>query len=597
MQLRADTKVRTWFQKKSLKQKLLLSCVTITFIPMIVIVAVFINYTINVTHERQVEQTSAYADQLIQNFTFEIEKAEIMASSLAEFVPLENYLYMDFADDTQAFRYYETAIHPMVAGYNNSKSGIRIRIYHNRDLPNFSVELNNQLDRFVEENFEDNPFVRNTSFWAHLNCYPLQPVLCYFVTVADHVTYHDTACVVSVQLKEKVFHSYFENIATEEDLILVTDRNGTILTSNDETLRSMNVSELDCSAANIDALMDSKEVVLNGEKYLVINRSSDVLCLSMLVSNTVVKRELLQSTLTIFAIGILLTLLSGMMVFFSTKRSMVGIEALIQKMRNPNRSQIHQMAKDVTDETSSDEITQLDTAFTKMMRQIDELMDRIKNDEIRLRDEIITRQQAELQYLQHQINPHYLFNTLESIRMNLVIKNDYETANVIKIFAASIRRYMNMKEQEASLFEEMEFIEKYIFIQNYRNEGKIDYQLEASDSVLRHRILKLLIQPVVENCVIHGYETKTESQQIRVRIVRQEDLIRITVSDNGCGMPEEKLQKLRHYLYNADEGNSVGLRNVYQRMKLAYGEKANLMINSTESVGTEVTLIIPANHN
>ena len=589
--------MRSWFQKKSLKQKLLLSCVTITFIPMIVIVAVFINYTINVTHERQVEQTNAYADQLIQNFTFEIEKAEIMASSLAEFVPLENYLYMDFDDDVQAFRYYETAIHPMVAGYNNSKSGIRIRIYHNRDLPNFSVELNNQLDQFVEENFDHNPFVRNSSFWTHLNYYPLQPVLCYFVTVSDYVMHHEPVCVVSVQLKEKVFQSYFENIAKEEDLILVTDRKGNILTSNDETLHSLNVSDLDCSAKNLEELMASQEVVLNQEKYLVINRSSDVLCLSMLVSNTQVKRELLKSTLMIFSIGVLLTLLSAFMVFIMTKRSMSGIEALIRKMRNPNRSQIHQMAKDVTDETSSDEIAQLDTAFTKMMRQIDELMDRIKNDEIRLRDEIITRQQAELQYLQHQINPHYLFNTLESIRMNLVIKNDYETANVIKIFAASFRRYMNLKEQEASLFEEMEFIEKYIFIQNYRMEGKIDYKLEASDSVLRHRILKLLIQPIVENSVIHGYETKTEAKQIRVSIVRKEDSIWITVSDNGCGMPEDKLQALREYFYHADDSSSVGLRNVYQRMKLAYGEKADLRISSTESVGTEVTLIIPANHN
>ena len=156
---------------------------------------------------------------------------------------------------------------------------------------------------------------------------------------------------------------------------------------------------------------------------------------------------------------------------------------------------------------------------------------------------------------------------------------------------------MYMKEQEVSLFEEMQFIEKYIFIQNYRMEGKIDYQLEASDSVLRNRILKLLIQPVVENCIIHGYEGKTEPQKICIRIVRQEETIRITVSDNGCGIPEEKLQKLSNYLYHVDDSNSLGLRNVYQRMKLAYGEKANLMINSTESVGTEVTLIIPASHN
>jgi len=239
--------------------------------------------------------------------------------------------------------------------------------------------------------------------------------------------------------------------------------------------------------------------------YVTINRSSDVLRLSILVPQSLLQEELFQSMLTILSVGIFLIAISSFLVYFSTQQSLAGVDRLIRKMRNVNRNSIHHMAKDTFDENSKDEIAQLDHAFTTMMGQIDDLMGKIKSDELRWKDEIIARQQAELDYLQHQINPHYMFNTLEAIRMNLVLKNDFETANVIKIFAGTIRRYMNMKEQYTSLLAEMDFIEKYIFIQNYRMEKKIDYYLEASETVLSHQILKLLIQPIVENSVIHGF--------------------------------------------------------------------------------------------
>lgn len=585
------------FQKKPLKEKLLYTCLFFTLIPMVIIVTVFIFQMKDDAYERQIERTNAYADRLIQNYTLEIEKAELMATSLADFVPLETYLYTEFDSDHQALQYYEATIHPMIASYNNSKSGTRVRIYHNQELPNFSVELNNSLDQFIEQHFEQNLFLKYPSFWVHLNCYPLQPVLCYFIAVADQRTYPDPAYVVSVQLKEKVFHSYIENEPVESNLILVMDEFGNILTSNDAQYTGQNFSEIGASAENLEQLSSSSDILIDKEKYLAINRSSDVLHLSILVSDTRLQKELLHSTILILLIGAVLTSLSAAMIVCTTQKSLAGIETLMHKMHNVNRSRIHRMAKNTTDETNHDEIAQLDTAFTKMMQQIDDLMNQIKNDELRLKDEIIARQQAELSYLQQQINPHYLFNTLETIRMNLVIKNDYETANVIKIFASSIRRYMDMKEQYASLFEEMAFIEKYIFIQNYRMESDIDYQLDANDSVLCHRVLKLLIQPIIENSIIHGFETKVSNKQIRVSISKQDDLLFIKVSDNGCGMDETKLAALRSYIYSTNSTSSVGLRNVFLRTKLAYGETSDMLINSTENAGTEVTLIVPANHD
>lgn len=583
-----------FFRKASLKNKLLYSSIVITVIPMLVLVAFFVNQSQNTTYDWHIERTNNYADQLIQNFTSEIEKAEIMANSLVEYYPLEEYLYTDFDNTRTAFAYYEEAIHPIVTGYNNSKSGMRIRIYHHQDVPNFSVELNNQLDQFIEDHFETNPFSKHAAFWAHLECRPLDPVLCYFSAKRDEATLVDTAYVVSIQLKEKVFYSYIKNEDPDNSLILLMDQFGNILTSNDRQYARQKLQDLDPSLTDVKQLMNSEEISIGNKHYVTINRSSDVLRMSILVPQSLLQEELFQSMLTILFLGIFLIAISSFLVYFSTQQSLAGVDRLIRKMRNVNRNSIHHMAKDTFDENSKDEIAQLDHAFTTMMGQIDDLMGKIKSDELRWKDEIIARQQAELDYLQHQINPHYMFNTLESIRMNLVLKNDFETANVIKIFAGTIRRYMNMKEQHTSLLTEMDFIEKYIFIQNYRMEKKIDYCLEASETVLSHQILKLLIQPIVENSIIHGFETTTDNKIIRVTITKQADLLHIAVLDNGSGISAEDLADLRKYIYSIDDRSSVGLRNVYLRIKLAYGDRANLLISSTEGVGTEVTLIVPA---
>ncbi len=194
--------------------------------------------------------------------------------------------------------------------------------------------------------------------------------------------------------------------------------------------------------------------------------------------------------------------------------------------------------------------------------------------------------------MQQQINPHYLFNTLESIRMKLILKNDREDANIVKLFAESFRRYIDMKNETSSLREEMSFIEKYIFIQNYRLEKKVNYELMASESTLSCMVPKLLIQPVVENAVIHGIEPKDGPGNITVTIARQGETIVIKVVDDGNGIEKEKLRELREHVYGEENGGSIGLQNVYRRIRLIYGEKGNMFIESGEGTGTKVTLIL-----
>jgi len=580
-------------KNRSIKQRLIYSSILITLIPMIILEVGFSIHTKNVTFNQTMNSAGELADRLISNYSLEIEKAELMVSSLAEFTPLQTYLYTDFESRQEEFKYYQGTIHPMVSGYNNSKGSTRIRIYHNQDIPNYSLELNNELDDFISRNFEENPFVKGSAFWMQVDCYPFHPVLSYFRIVQDKTSNYNTAYVASVHLKEKAFSSYLAGVEPESTLVLLTDDDGNILTTNDETISGKRIGEVDSEFVISENENGSKKIRFRNQEYYLISRSSKPLYLTVLVSDHMLTKSLRESLSSIVLIGLVFLVLAAVLLAYSTDRITMGIGLLMNKMKDVTKTSIHTLAKDSAVEGSHDEIVQLDSAFTKMMQQIDELVEQVREDEAKLKDEIISRQQAEMTYLQQQINPHYLFNTLEAFRMNMYLKNDLETASMIKMFAESFRRYINITDNVTTLFEETAFIEKFIAIQNYRLGNKITFQLVAKDRDLSTEILKLLIQPIVENSVTHGLEDKAEGGSIVLIIKKTSTQLIIQVVDDGVGLSEDDLKRVRKTIYEDENVSSVALRNVYRRIKLYYGEEANLTIESELGVGSTVTMTIP----
>lgn len=198
-----------------------------------------------------------------------------------------------------------------------------------------------------------------------------------------------------------------------------------------------------------------------------------------------------------------------------------------------------------------------------------------------------------MEALQYQINPHYLFNTLEAIRMNLLIKNDYENAEIVKLFAESYRQQINMDTLFVTLFSEIDFVKKFIQIMNYRLRGTIAFETDVDVSAYYIRVPKLLLQPIVENAVTHGIEVSGQPGVIRLQAELDDTQLQITIHDNGIGMDETHLNELRHRVCTPDNKVSVGLPNVYKRIKLIYGSEASLNIFSQPGEGTRVVLRLP----
>ncbi|MCR5773137.1 MAG: sensor histidine kinase [Butyrivibrio sp.] len=245
----------------------------------------------------------------------------------------------------------------------------------------------------------------------------------------------------------------------------------------------------------------------------------------------------------------------------------------------------------------SDEIALLAKNYNTMANRINYLIDTVYKHQLRESESIMAKQKAELLALQSQINPHFLFNALESIRMHSIIKREQETARMIENLAVIQRQYVEWDSDIVKISEEMNFVTAYLDIQSYRFGDRLSYSLDIDDEVKDIEIPKLSIVTFVENACIHGAEPKPTKCWIFVRAYKKDDDIVIEIEDTGIGMEEDDIKALSDRMNNANidmlkQGIRVGIINACLRLKMYADGKIDFEISSELAVGTIITIKI-----
>lgn len=193
--------------------------------------------------------------------------------------------------------------------------------------------------------------------------------------------------------------------------------------------------------------------------------------------------------------------------------------------------------------------------------------------------------------LQAQINPHFLYNTLNSVGWMIKAGRNEEAQKMLTALGHQLRSAFR-EEPMASIAEEMELLEHYIYIQKIRYAERVDFILQAEDEVMDTRVPRLSFQPLVENAINYGVEYSSEMCTVKVHAYRQGDRVRIEVSDNGVGMDPERLRKVRNFTMQPRQ-HGIGLKNINQRLELIFGSYYQFLIDSQEGVGTKIIIEIP----
>jgi len=241
----------------------------------------------------------------------------------------------------------------------------------------------------------------------------------------------------------------------------------------------------------------------------------------------------------------------------------------------------------------NDEIGQIKRQFNQMVGNIRELMEEVQASSELTRNMERKQNEIKLKMLASQINPHFLYNALESIRMKAHLKGEKEISRTVKMLGKLMRKNLELTGKEIALHEEFDIIRCYLEIQKFRHEDRLMYELELDPAAENARILPLLIQPLVENSVVHGLERSIGGGTVKVRAWLEDGKLRVAVEDDGVGMAKEKLEEVRRSLseQNADR---IGLHNIQQRLLMTYGESAGLTMESEPDGGTRTTFAISA---
>jgi len=243
-----------------------------------------------------------------------------------------------------------------------------------------------------------------------------------------------------------------------------------------------------------------------------------------------------------------------------------------------------------------DEIGDLYRSFRSMVERINRLIHEVYQAELDKKQMEIGKTQAELRALHSQINPHFLFNTMEAIRMSLVKKGETDIAEIVGSFAKLFRSSIDWNSDMVPVAKEMDFIAHYVMILQFRFRGRIAFHVEMDPELAQASLPKFSVQPLVENSISHGIERKADGGSIHIRVCRDGGDMVIEVRDDGVGMQPERLEEVRASLSDLqalEKRENIGVANVHRRLVSLYGEAYGLRIDSASGAGTCVALRLP----
>ncbi|NQX62442.1 sensor histidine kinase [Paenibacillus qinlingensis] len=405
-------------------------------------------------------------------------------------------------------------------------------------------------------------------------------------------------------LMEKFFQKLFSSIQDGQSHMLVMDRHGGMFTGNgDAFFKSMNMEQLR-QAWNANSHPEGSNFTVNigDTPYLILATAIENLDAYLL--NVVSLKEPVTQihhtrNLFIAAAVVLIALLSAI-TYFLQGLILKKLHILRDSMKKVRRGDLNVQI----DMDAGGEVGELAHHFRQMMKKMNELIVEAVNKQAATKE-------AELSSLKNQIDAHFLYNTLENLKMMAEVEAQYTISNALTSLGAMMRYSLKWSSDQVQLRHEIQHIQNYIAIMNIRYDDKLELKLDIPSSYLDQEVLKMSLQPLVENAVKHGMNidrARREGVTIWIRASQNVDGMLIEVGDNGAGMSAHQLEELHEKMHMEDayfhnkygnrpereqEGNGIGMRNVTQRIKMYYGNEYGIWVESTEGTYTKVFMKLP----
>ncbi|GGF84968.1 sensor histidine kinase YesM [Paenibacillus albidus] len=287
----------------------------------------------------------------------------------------------------------------------------------------------------------------------------------------------------------------------------------------------------------------------------------------------------------IFACILLLGLLLGYRLARSVVRPITKLTGKMRRIESGDLDNLEEQSLGIVSQTAEDEVSQLNRTFKMMIRRIRELIEENYAKQLVIRD-------TELKALQAQINPHFLYNTLESINWLAKLNKQSKISEMVEALGYLLRSSIGIKVPLITLEKELSIVQSYVTIQKTRFEERLDFHLEVPGGLEGTLIPKLTLQPLIENAIRYALEPNIEPCRISVSVRQREQMLELTVSDTGPGMTVEFIRDLQQGRIQT-RGQGIGLANITERVQLLFGQEWGTVIESKPGSGTTIHVRIP----
>lgn len=392
-------------------------------------------------------------------------------------------------------------------------------------------------------------------------------------------------CVVVNVVPSKLGDIMQTLLTREYETITLLDKNGSILVSvSNEEGCSLSQADINKLLAMEDYNVGYQGWFRSREQTYYINTGAyDEMVIVTSVSSRLMNKQAwssIQGVLWMFLLNIVITLLLS---YVTTKRSFAQIERMLDMFDTAEKGlPVVQPDKKVDDE------------YDMVMNNIIYMFLQENSLKMQLRENQLAKEHSELMALQLQINPHFLYNTLQTLQMEIRkgITSPIDTGEMVQRISDILRYALSNPQETVALEEEFRYLRKYTMVQQFRFGDRFIMYHEAEEGLEETPVFRLMIQPLVENSLLHGMRTDGERMYIWAKAARENGGVRITVSDSGMGMTRQEIETLMVRIHD-ESSRSIGLTNLNRRLLLYYGPQSELRIQSEAGKGTEISFWIP----
>ncbi|PCL90082.1 cache domain-containing sensor histidine kinase [Paenibacillus lautus] len=555
------------------------------FIFLIVIILPFsllIYYSYSSTRSTITEHTyTALGGSLAQintNVEKRLEYYNQLSNILYMDAQLRNYLSTDYEQAyyyLDAFQYINRTL-PSLMTLNANILGITIytgnhTLYSDGQYVKYTEELPGAMEEQVLDAAGNTVYFHSGNFKANDA----------HITIARSLSYFSLQHPYGILTMDINANEFYSLIKMENDnkSVYIIDEFGGVISTGDQSLQSNQLFDVFPIQERMTQDAGSFDMKINGqERFFTYKKLSNGWSTVITVPYDELLANANQATKNVIWFSVLAIGIAILLIYFTTKVMTKRIEVLLQQIRKVERGDFRLSIKPM----GHDEIGQVSFAFNKMASTIQSLIHDVYVKEI-------ARKESELNTLQAQINPHFLYNTLSSISSLAIKEGAMQVYQMVNYLAKYYRVSLNKGKRIILLEQEINLVKNYVAIQKIRFRDKLHMHYDLDEQLFGNTTIKLILQPFIENCINHAIGDES-GININVKLRQEGDDILLQVIDDGIGMTPEQLDRA---LSKSDNLSGYGVKNVNDRIKLTYGEEYGVSIFSRLGIGTAVTIRIP----